>query len=103
MNRTHYFQRGLSVLEAILASALFVLIATAVVTLLLQGLGSNRLSNEQTIANQYAAEGIEAVRNIRNRSSYAALATTTGIGVDASSGVWTLGGTDTLFDKYTRV
>lgn len=92
----------MSVLEAILASALFMLVATAIITLLLQSLGSNRLSNEQTIANQYASEGIEAVRDIRNRS-YASLTATTSAGVAISNGVWAFSGASTTFDKYTRV
>lgn len=92
----------MSVLEAILASALFIVVATAIITLLLQSFGGNRLSNEQTIAKQYAAEGIEAARDIRNRS-YAALVITPAIGAVVSNGVWALSGTSTVFDKYTRV
>jgi Tfp pilus assembly protein PilV len=95
-------KKGMSVIEIILASGLFVIVATSIVTLLAQSYGSNRLSNEQTIANQYAAEGLEAVRNIRDQS-YALLTVSSGTGVAVSSGTWALSGTSTAFDKYTRI
>jgi len=53
-------REGMSVVEVILAGALFVIVAIPIVGLLIQSFTSNRLGNEETIATQYAAEGLEA-------------------------------------------
>jgi Tfp pilus assembly protein PilV len=93
---------GFSVVEVMLAAALFVIFSTGAVTLLIQGLGSNRLSAEQTVANQYAAEGLEAARSIRNRD-FALLSNTAGTGIAKSAGVWIFSGANNTLDKYTRI
>lgn len=61
-------QEGFSILEIILASAVFVTFATAAVVAVIQGYNANRLGAEFTIANQFAAEGIEAARSIKNQA-----------------------------------
>ena len=61
-------QLGMSILEVVLASAMFVIFASAAVTALLQNYSANRLGGEYTIANQFAAEGLEAVRSIKNQA-----------------------------------
>lgn len=99
-------QKGFSVLEVILASALFVIFSSGVVGVVLQGYQLNRLAEEETIANQYAVEGIEAARSIRNQS-YLNLLNTAGSGIVASSsGFWKFSGTNNQFgtnNKFTRV
>jgi len=95
-------REGMSVVEVILAGALFVIVAIPIVGLLIQSFTSNRLGNEETIATQYAAEGLEAVRDIHNRS-FSALANSTGTGVAVVGGVWTFSGTSSTFGKYTRI
>lgn len=95
-------QYGFSVVEVMLAVALFMIFATGMVGAVLHGLDNNRLSGEQTIANQYAAEGVEAARSIRNQT-YANLVNSSGTGVVITGGVWTLSGTNNIYDKYTRV
>ena len=99
---THNERSGMSVVEIILASALFMLVATNIVTLILQSYTSNRLSNEQTVATQYAAEGVEAARSIQDLS-FASLVASTGTGAAIVNNVWAFVGTSTVFDKYTRV
>jgi len=98
----------------ILAIAIFVAMSTGTVVAVVSGFNLNRTGAEKTIATQFTAEGMEAVRSIKNRafsnlSSLAAAYCTTGAGVQISGGVWTFkasGTTDTLLhnagDNYIR-
>ncbi len=95
--------KGQSVIEVILAAALFMILATGAVAVILQGLDSNRLGEEQVVASQYASEGIEASRSIKNQG-FANLSDSTGTGIIQSGGVWTFSGSNNvLSSKYTRV
>lgn len=106
----HTYSSGLSVLEVIIAAAIFVIFATPAVIVVIQGINSNRLSVEQTVATQFASEGMEAVRSIKNQA-YNNLLTPnpTPRGVQRVSNVWTFktdSTTDTLAhnttDNYIR-
>lgn len=105
------YNLGFSVIEVILATALFMILSTASITTILQGLSSNRLGKEQTVANQYAAEGIEAVRSIRNQGfSNLTAVNPTPRAVNPIGGVWAFGADGTSntnafspVGKYTRV
>lgn len=95
-------RRGFSVLEIMLAVGIFAIFASGAVIAVLQGIEMNRLGQEETIAVEYATEGIEAVRSIRNRG-FALLENTAGSGVDRVSGVWTFSGSENMFEgKYSR-
>ncbi|MBI2049369.1 hypothetical protein HYT32_00435 [Candidatus Roizmanbacteria bacterium] len=101
------YSKGFSILEVILAAAIFMLFATGAAGVIVRGFSTNRLGVEETIATQFASEGIEAVRSIKNQS-YASLVNSTGTGVDRISNVWAFGGAnDTLAhnasDNYTRI
>lgn len=111
--KTFVFQRGFSVLEVLLASIIFVVFSSAAVMVVLQAFNANRLGQENTIATQFATEGLEAVRSIRNQgyTNIDKLATsssgaycTTGSGVQVSGGVWTIkaSGTSDSFPSDTR-
>lgn len=102
MGKNTHNEHGFSVIEVILAGALFVLFSVGITSAILLGLDANRVSGEQTIATQYATEGMDSARSIRNQS-YANLVNSTGTGVALSGGVWTFSGSNTTFDKYTRV
>lgn len=96
-------QKGMSILEVVLASAMFVIFAAAAVTALLQNYSANRLGAEFTIANQFASEGIEAVRSIKNQD-FSKLNSPQG-GVIQSSNVWAFSGANNTFASgktYTR-
>lgn len=98
-----FYHKGFSVIEIILAVAIFVILSSGVMTVILQGLDSNRLGEEQTIANQYASLGMEAVRSIKNQN-FAGLVNSAGTGIASISGVWAFSGaSNTLASKYTRV
>jgi hypothetical protein len=100
--------QGFSLLEVILAVAIFIVFSTGAIVAVLSGLGANRLGTEYTIANQFAAEGIEAVQSIKNQS-YANLinAAATGIARNGTTGVWEFSGANNTFTDgtktYTRV
>src|SRR6266568_3340385 len=81
------WQAGFSILEVILAAGIFVVFSGAAIAVVLQGFDANRLGSEETIANQYASEGIEAVRSIKNQA-FSSLLNSGGTGVIRSSGVW---------------
>ncbi len=59
--------KGFSILEVILASVIFIFFASAAIGVIIQGFSANRQGAEETIANQFASEGIEAVKSIKNQ------------------------------------
>lgn len=67
-NKKLHFSQGFSLIEVVLAAAIFMIFATSSVVVVLGGLNANRLGAEETIANQFATEGIEAVKSIKNQS-----------------------------------
>jgi type II secretory pathway pseudopilin PulG len=95
---------GMSIIEVVLAASFFVIFSSAAVLVIVQGLSSNRLGKEETIASQYAAEGLEAARSIRNQN-FGNLVNTSGTGIIQSGGVWIFSGSNNQFgtnNKYTR-
>jgi len=97
------FKKGFSLIEVILAVAIFGLFATALIGLLMSSYGGNFQSEERNVAVLYAEEGSEAVWSIR-RQAWNLLANGDH-GLDNSSGYWQFSGTsESLNDgKYTRV
>lgn len=101
-------ERGFSILEIILAVALFMIFSTAAIVVVVGGFNANRQGIEYTIANQFAAEGIEAVRSIKNRG-FACSINTSGSGVARDPlGYWIFSGTENTLshnvgDNYVRV
>ena len=80
-------KKGFSIVEIVLAAALFAIFSVGAVGLVVQGLEANRLAAEQAIANQFAAEGLEMARAVRNQNF---------------SGLSGFSGTNNTFEKYTR-
>jgi Tfp pilus assembly protein PilV len=98
-------QKGFSVLEIIIAAAAFMLFATAAIGIFTQGLGMNRFSGEQVIANSIIAEGLDAARSIRDSGFNNLTITSPGTtGIDRSSGLWQYNGASSnlINNKYTR-
>ncbi len=93
---------GFSLLELILAIAVFSLGSYAVATLLIDSNTSTRSGLERTEALSHAKEGIEAVRYIRDQD-WDNL-TNGSHGLDSSSGEWVfvIDTPDLIADKYTR-
>lgn len=84
MKNNHKKLTGFSLLEIILASAIFLLLTSGVSMLVLQSLSVERQSADYLVAVSFAEEGREAVRFMR-KSSYSNLGTVTDGGV-ASDG-----------------
>jgi prepilin-type N-terminal cleavage/methylation domain-containing protein len=94
--------KGFSILEVVLAAALFCIFSTAALSFSLQALQAERQANQSEIALGYAAEGIEAVRAIRD-ISFENLSDTGGSGLLFSDGYWQLDGDHDDFGAYQRV
>ncbi len=109
MKKIYKRQKGMSILEVMLAATLFVIFSSATVGTLLQGIDANRLGQEETVAIQFAQEGIEAVKSIKNQSfSNLTAVNPTPRGVTNGAGnVWTFktDGTNDVLNSgknYTR-
>ena len=98
-------KKGYLVLEVLLAAVLFVIFATGGIIGLISALNFNRSAKERVEAVNYAQEGVEAARSIRNRS-FSELANTAGTGLrrNGSTGVWEYNGAanNELDSRYTR-
>lgn len=95
-------KKGFSLLELILAIAIFSLGSIAMATLLIDSNISTKIGSERTSALFYAREGAEAVRLIRDNSGWSSLIDGT-YGVSNAGGDWSLAGdSDLIDDKYTR-
>lgn len=94
-------KRGFSLIEVILAVAIFAIFATGIAGVIVTGFTGGRQGEEQTKATQYAAEGLEAVRSIKNQA-FGNLVATASSGVTRFGGVWSLFNTNNTFEKYIR-
>jgi type II secretory pathway pseudopilin PulG len=93
---------GFSLIELLLAGAIFVIFATGIVEVLLSGLAADRLGEETTIATEYAAEGMEALRSLKAKN-FDELSIAAATGIARVSGNWILSDADNTFGKYTRI
>ena len=91
---------GFSLIEIIIAIAIFSLILAGGLTGFIPVLNQNRQSTEITQANRLAEEGLEAVRSIRNRDFNLLSNGNKGVGI--SNNLWTFSGTTDITDKFTR-
>ncbi len=95
-------QAGFSLLELVLAIAIFSISSFAIVSLLIDSTTSTRFYSERIEAQLFAKEGIEAVKSIRDADWSALIDGDHGI--DDSGGLWVLSSSsDLINDKYTRV
>ncbi len=106
MNPTKYMAqlmvRGFSTLEILLAGAVFSVFSWGVVEVVLTSLGTTRLEQETVMATNYATEGLEAMRALKE-SQFDALTITEATGLGSEDGFFVLEGTsDTQDDKYVR-
>jgi len=94
------YQQGFSLVEVILSSSVFILLATALVGGYLYGQESTALSGNRDRAVMLAEEGLEATRNIRDES-FSNLTDGTH-GIATSSNQWVLSGSSDTTDIFTR-
>lgn len=96
-------ERGFSLLEVLLAVALFGVVALLFLSTLTLGQEGSLVAGERARALAIASEGIEAVRNIRDASfSNLPAAGTYGLVASSTAGYWTFLGTSDTTDDYTR-
>lgn len=93
---------GFSVLEIILAVALFLIFSTGIVSLVLQSLAVERESAEYLVATSYAHEGMESVHFIR-QAGYSSMGALSEGGIESNDevGLRFLYGTNT-YGMYER-
>lgn len=93
-------QQGQSLIELLVAMAVFVLVVSSIMFLTLDAHLATRQGAERTQATFLAQEGVEAVTSIKNQGwKYLS---TGDHGLDESGNLWQFSGTDNLIDKYTR-
>lgn len=97
-----HHQSGFSLIELLLAGAVFAVFAAGIVEVLFFGLEADRLGEETTIATEYASASIEALRSIKAKN-FDDLSVTSATGIARAGGNWILSGSDNTFGKYTRV
>jgi len=103
MQKDRSATKGFSIIEVVLSAALFALIATPLVGVIIYGEQSSALAGERARATFLAEEGLEAVRNIRD-AGFSSLPADGNYGLQVSSNQWKflgLGTTDTT-DIFTR-
>jgi len=91
---------GASLIEVILAIAIFSLVATAVIGLISNVFLTQAQAGQQTLAQIYAEEGMEAVRSIRRQAWN--LLENGNHGIADTSGEWQFSGTSATIGDYTR-
>jgi len=94
--------KSFSLIEIILAIAIFMILAVTGITTILHSFSVNKLGEEQTNADLYAQEGLEAVRSIKNQGWSNISADVQTKGLQSSNGYWEFNGTGDSKDKYTR-
>lgn len=93
-------QQGISVVEILLAVAVFGMLVTALSGALIYGRTATNTAGNRQRANMIAEEGIEAVRNIRD-ASFSNLTDGT-FGVSKNSNQWITSGSSDTTDIFTR-
>lgn len=95
-------RQGFSLIEVILAAAIFCVFSTVAITFFLNGMNADQQAIQAGRALDYASEGMEAVRSIRD-ISFDNLTDTNGSGVRFSGGQWELNGDHDERETYRRV
>lgn len=101
-NRKYFNNSGQSLLEVILALAIFSLIASAMVTMVTGNFVALNQGGEQTEAESLAQEAIEAIRSIRDGAWNELIYTTSSASISAGQWVFDGEGTTETIGKYAR-
>lgn len=64
----HFWQKGETLIEALVALGLISIVVAAVATTITTSLSNIQYNENQTLATKYAQQGIESVRQIRNQN-----------------------------------
>ncbi|MCB0749559.1 MAG: prepilin-type N-terminal cleavage/methylation domain-containing protein, partial [Ignavibacteriae bacterium] len=93
-------KKAFGLLEVIIAVAIFLIIATSGLGILIANLSSSSLEQEIQAANLYAQEGLDAITSVK-RENWNDLLTGT-YGLTNTNGYWELQGISDTQGKYTR-
>lgn len=93
---------GMSLLEVIVAAAIFSLIGVAMITLVVGGFNALQRGGDQTEAEALAQEGIEAFRSIRDGAWNELIYSQSAVEVFGNEWIFTGEGTDEIIGQYTR-
>ena len=96
-------QRGQSLLEVIVAMAIFGMIAAAMISFAIGGFLSLKQGGDQIEAEALAQQGIEAVRAIRDSAWNKLTYTTSSVAIVSSTWAFTGENTTSTIGQYTRV
>lgn len=92
--------KGFGLIEIIVAVGIFATVAVTGLTTILHSFSINRLGEEQTIAQNYASQGLEAVRSLR-KQGWSNLVNGT-YGLSSAGGSWVFSGSSDSLGKLTR-
>ena len=93
---------GMSLLEVIVASAIFSLIGAAMISMSLGGFNALQRGGDQTAAAALAEEGMEAVRSIRDGAWNEIIYSQSAVEISGGQWIFTGEGTNQIIGKYTR-
>ena len=93
---------GQSLLEVIVAAAIFSLIGAAMISMTVGGFNALQRGGDQTEAEALAQEGLEAVRSIRDGAWNEILYSQSAVEISGSEWIFTGEATDETIGQYTR-
>src|SRR3989338_3705837 len=93
-------KRGQSILEIVIALAIFIFISAALAALMLGGMHGFTQGSQHLEADALAQEGVEAIRSIRNGAWNELSQSPSGVSV--SGGQWVLSGANDSIPPFTR-
>ncbi len=100
-SQSRFFSKGFSLVEVVLATAIFSLLVTAFVGAYLYGQEATMLAGSRARAGMLAEEELEAARNIRD-AAYSNLVNSAGTGLSTAGSQWGFSGSSDLSDIFTR-
>jgi type II secretory pathway pseudopilin PulG len=101
--QTLSYNEGQSLIEVLLALAIFALVAASLISLVVGGFVALEQGGEQTQAEALAQEGVEAVRSIRDRAWNENVFDTSSVVINVSQWEFLGEGTTETIDQFTRV
>jgi Tfp pilus assembly protein PilV len=101
MNISKNLQSGISLIEIIIAIAVFTMIVMGTMSVVLGSFSMSRQAEEGSKAGLLAQEGMEAVNSLKNQNWNNV--TNGAHGITKTGGTWTFTGTSDTTEKYTRV
>ncbi len=98
---TGYCECGQTIIEVLVAIAIFAVLSTSAIFLILGSFESVRYGGEQEMALAYVSEGIDAARSVVNQG-WGKLPIGGPYGLNSSSGYWQISGTGNTEGKFSR-